>query len=131
MKFANTLAFSSFAVDNLADAKEFYCKTLGLECIPGRGEGFFLQFPTGGRIFVYEKSDHFAAPYTVLNFPVENIDQALSQLKDVGVIFEFFDDEDFPQDNKGVYRGRSRDKGPDMAWFKDPAGNILSILQEA
>lgn len=121
-------AFSGFSVDNLETAREFYEHTLGLKVI-GEGEmGFTLHLATGARVFVYPKDDHKPATFTILNFPVENIDDAMQQLQSKGVKFEIYPD--MPVDDKGVLRGLAQNMGPDIAWFADPAGNILSILQE-
>ena len=117
-------AFSGFSVNDLAAAKEFYGKTLGvaLEEIP---QGLTLKIGNG--ILVYPKSDHVPATYTILNFPVDNIDEALDELAAKGIMFELYAG---ITDHKGIARGLARNMGPDIAWFKDPAGNILSILQQ-
>jgi predicted enzyme related to lactoylglutathione lyase len=118
-------AFNGFSVNDLAAAKDFYGKTLGvqLEEIPAG-----LRLKIGNGILVYPKADHQPATYTVLNFPVDNIDQALDELTGKGIKFEHYAG---ITDHKGVARGLAHDRGPDIAWFKDPAGNILSILQQA
>jgi predicted enzyme related to lactoylglutathione lyase len=117
-------AFNGFSVNDLAAAKDFYGKTLGvgLEEIPAG-----LRLKIGNGILVYPKSDHVPATYTILNFPVDNIDQALDELSGKGIKFEHYAG---ITDHKGVARGLAHDRGPDIAWFKDPAGNILSILQQ-
>jgi predicted enzyme related to lactoylglutathione lyase len=118
-------AFNGFSVNDLAAAKDFYGKTLGvqLEEIPAG-----LRLKIGNGILVYPKQDHQPATYTVLNFPVDDIDQALDELTGKGIKFEHYAG---LTDHKGVARGLAHDRGPDIAWFKDPAGNILSILQQA
>ena len=118
-------AFNGFSVNDLAAAKDFYGKTLGvqLEEIPAG-----LRLKIGNGILVYPKQDHQPATYTVLNFPVDDIDQALDELTGKGIKFEHYAG---ITDHKGVARGLAHDRGPDIAWFKDPAGNILSILQQA
>jgi predicted enzyme related to lactoylglutathione lyase len=118
-------AFNGFSVNDLAVAKEFYGETLGvqLEEIPAG-----IRLKIGNGILVYPKQDHQPATYTMLNFPVDNIDQALDELAAKGIEFEHYLG---MTDKKGVARGLSHDRGPDIAWFKDPAGNILSILQQA
>ena len=118
-------AFNGFSVNDLAAAKDFYGKTLGvpLEEIPAG-----LSLKIGNGILVYPKQDHQPATYTVLNFPVDDIDQALDELTGKGIKFEHYAG---ITDHKGVARGLAHDRGPDIAWFKDPAGNILSILQQA
>jgi len=117
-------AFSGFSVNDLAVAKEFYGETLGvqLEEIPAG-----IRLKIGNGILIYPKQDHLPSTYTMLNFPVDNIDQALEELTAKGIKFEHYAG---MTDTKGVARGLSHDRGPDIAWFKDPAGNILSILQQ-
>lgn len=121
-------AFSGFAVSDLVTGKEFYAETLGLK-VDVEGNSLRLHLPGGGTVFVYPKDDHQPASFTILNFEVENIDEAVDELKSRGVIFERYAGP--PQDDKGILRGRSVQMGPDIAWFKDPAGNILSVLQDA
>jgi len=121
-------AFSGFSVDDLAKSNEFYTKTLGLK-VDDEGMGLRLHLPDGGTVFIYPKHDHQPATFTILNFVVENIDEAVDELKSRGITFERY--EGSPQDEKGILRGRSQNMGPDIAWFKDPAGNILSVLQDA
>lgn len=127
--FTPKSAFSGFSVDNLEKAKEFYTSTLGLQL---ENEKMGLQFalPGGGKIFIYQKQDHKPAVYTVLNFVVDNIDEAIDALTEKGVSFERYEGMPFTQDEKGVARGKAANMGPDIAWFKDPAGNILSIIEE-
>jgi catechol 2,3-dioxygenase-like lactoylglutathione lyase family enzyme len=124
--FANTKAFSGFAVDNLNAAREFYGETLGIETsVLDEENGLLSLHLAGGRdTLVYQKPDFTPATYTILNFPVEDIDVAVDELTSRGVEFERFDG--FDQDEKGVARG----PGPDIAWFKDPAGNLLSVLTQ-
>src|SRR5580765_4674102 len=124
--FKDTAAFSGFSVDDLAAAKEFYGHTLGLNTHEDT-MGLQLLLANGAHIFVYSKDNHTPATFTILNFPVENIDQAVGDLKAKGVVFEQYEG---MTDASGVARGLSRNQGPDIAWFKDPAGNILSVLQE-
>ncbi len=126
--FKNTKAFSGFSVDNLQKAKEFYGKTLGLPVIDEGEMGIGLRFANGGQHFIYPKPDHTPATFTVLNFPVDDIDSAVEELKTRGIQFERYDN--MPVDEKGILRGRSVNMGPDIAWFKDPAGNVLSVIQE-
>lgn len=121
---AESKAFSGFAVKDLAQAREFYEKTLGLEVeeMDG-GPGLLSLHLAGGRdVLVYLKPDFEPATYTVLNFPVDDIDAAVDGLSERGVEFERY--EEMEQDEKGIARG----PGPEIAWFKDPAGNILSVL---
>ena len=121
-------AFSGFSVDDQATSNEFYTKTLGLK-VDDEGMGLRLYLPNGGTVFIYLKHDHQPATFTILNFVVENIDEAVDELKSRGISFERY--EGSPQDEKGILRGRSQHMGPDIAWFKDPAGNILSVLEDA
>jgi catechol 2,3-dioxygenase-like lactoylglutathione lyase family enzyme len=126
--FKPTTAFSGFSVDDIAKAKKFYTGTLGLQVDELKDMGLTLHLPGGSNAFVYPKEDHQPATFTILNFVVDNIDEAMEELADNGVQFEHY--KDMPQDEKGIVRGLSNDMGPDIAWFKDPAGNILSILQD-
>ena len=121
-------AFSGFSVDDLAKSNEFYAKTLGLK-VDDEGMGLRLHLPDGGTVFIYPKHDHQPATFTILNFMVENIDDAVDELKSRGITFERY--EGSPQDEKDILRGRPQQMGPDIAWFKDPAGNILSVLEDA
>jgi catechol 2,3-dioxygenase-like lactoylglutathione lyase family enzyme len=123
--FKNTKAFSTFSVDDLPRAKEFYGGTLGLD-VSETGEGLALNLAGGGKVFIYPKPNHAPASFTVLNFPVDDIEQAVNQLSNLGVSFERYEGA-IQTDEKGIHRG---DKGPTIAWFKDPAGNILSVLEE-
>jgi len=123
-------AFSGFSVDNIKKAKQFYVETLGLELADDQ-MGLQLSLPGGGKVFVYQKDDHRPATFTILNFVVEDIDQAAQALKDKGVQFEYYDNLPAPQDDRGILRGRAAGQGPDIAWFTDPAGNILAVLQDA
>jgi predicted enzyme related to lactoylglutathione lyase len=121
--FNKTKAFSGFAVDDIAAAKKFYGETLGIDVSEEYGM-LTLHIDQGGDIIIYPKEDHAPATYTILNFPVADVDQAVDQLSERGVTFERY--EGFEQDEKGVARG---DEGPAIAWFTDPAGNILSVLE--
>lgn len=122
-------AFSGFSVDDLAKAKQFYGEALGLHVHEDDGMGLMLHFAGGGQHFIYQKDDHQPATFTVLNFPVDNIDIAIDELQKRGIQFERYDNMPEAQDEKGVLRGLKAGMGPDIAWFKDPAGNVLSILQ--
>ena len=123
--FKESKAFSSFSVDDLQRAKEFYTKTLELD-VSGQLEGLELRISGGGRIFIYPKPNHTPATFTVLNFPVADVEQAVTELTRRGVRFEIYDEPDLKTDARGIARGM----GPTIAWFKDPAGNILSVLEE-
>jgi catechol 2,3-dioxygenase-like lactoylglutathione lyase family enzyme len=125
--FEDTKAFSGFAVDDVDRAKEFYGETLGLRTeVLDPQEGLLVLHIAGDRdTFVYRKPDFVPATYTILNFPVEDIDAAVDELALRGVSFEHYDG--FDQDDNGVARAA----GPPIAWFKDPAGNILSVLEQS
>jgi catechol 2,3-dioxygenase-like lactoylglutathione lyase family enzyme len=117
-----TRAFSGFAVDDVAKAEEFYGKTLGIKT--SHDHGMLTLHLAGDRdTLVYPKPHHTPASYTILNFPVDDIDTAVDTLAARGVRFERY--AEMPQDEKGIMRG----EGPQIAWFKDPAGNILSVIQ--
>jgi catechol 2,3-dioxygenase-like lactoylglutathione lyase family enzyme len=124
--FAPRTAFSGFSVNDLAKANTFYAETLGLQ-VEKDGVGLRLHLPGGGTVFVYSKEDHQPAAFTILNFAVDGIDVAVDELTRRGVQFEHYDGEP-KTDDKGVMRGREHNTGPDIAWFKDPAGNVLSVL---
>ena len=126
--FKAKAAFSGFSVDDLAKAKEFYTETLGLK-VEEQGVGLRIHLPGGGTVFSYPKDDHQPATFTILNFEVDNIDETVDELTNRGVQFERY--EGAPQDEKGIMRGHSQHMGPDIAWFKDPAGNILAVLEVA
>ena len=123
--FKEAETFSSFSVNDLRRAKEFYGETLGLE-IKETPEG--LELHTGNNaVFLYPKPNHTPATFTVLNFHVNDIEEAVDELKSLGVKLEHYDLPDIKTDERGIARGPH---GPIIAWFKDPAGNILSVLQE-
>jgi Glyoxalase/Bleomycin resistance protein/Dioxygenase superfamily. len=119
----NSHAFSGFAVDDVEEAREFYGETLGLK-VSKRGEELQLELAGDRPTFIYPKPDFMPATYTILNFPVDDIDATVEELTSRGVTFERYDG--FGQDEKGVSSGGP---GPRIAWFKDPAGNILSVLE--
>jgi len=123
--FKAKLAFSGFSVNDLAKAKEFYTETLELK-VDHEGVGLRIHLPGGGTAFAYPKDDHQPATFTMLDFVVDNIDEAVDELKSRGVRFARY--EGMPQDEKGIMRGISQNMGPDIAWFKDPAGNMLAVL---
>lgn len=121
--FKEAKAFSSFSVNDLKQAKEFYGQTLGLD-VKENAEG--LELRTGGQsVFLYPKPNHTPASFTVLNFPVDNIETAVDELESLGIRLEHYDLPDMKTDARGIFRGKP---GPQIAWFKDPAGNILSVL---
>ena len=121
-------AFSGISVNNLEQAKNFYNSVLGL-VINNETMGIELALPGGGQLFLYEKPDHTPANFTVLNLVVENIDTAVDYLVANGVVFERYDSMPFEQDEKGLARAETAEDGPTIAWFKDPFGNIISLLQ--
>ncbi len=123
--FKNTKAFSSFAVNDLQKAKEFYGETLGLE-VSEMPEGLELHIAGGTRIFIYPKPNHVPATFTILNFLVDNIEEAVGELTKKGVRFEIYKEGGLKTDESGIFRG----EGPKIAWFKDPAGNFLSVVEE-
>jgi catechol 2,3-dioxygenase-like lactoylglutathione lyase family enzyme len=122
--FKDSKAFSGFSVDDIPRAKQFYGETLGLNVSDEMG-GLGLHLGSGADVFLYPKDNHVPATFTVLNFPVEDVDEAVDRLTAAGVTFERY--EGFEQDEKGIARG-GEETGPTIAWFKDPAGNILSVL---
>jgi len=127
--FRDSKVFSSFSTDDIARSTEFYGDVLGLEVDTQTKPMNMLtiHLATGGLVLVYPKDDHAPATYTVLNFPVAAIDQVVDELVNKGVTFEHYEN---MTDEKGITRGISTSSGPDIAWFKDPAGNILSVIQE-
>jgi catechol 2,3-dioxygenase-like lactoylglutathione lyase family enzyme len=121
-------AFSSYSVDDVGQAKEFYEKTLGLEVTDNMGG---LELHVGDqRVMLYPKDDHQPASFTVLNFPVDDIARAHEELRGRGVSFGYRDDADLDTDAKGIHWGLDKGDGPNIAWFRDPAGNILSVVQD-
>jgi predicted enzyme related to lactoylglutathione lyase len=124
--FKDTNAFSGFSVNDLAAAKTFYGQTLGLD-VEEQAAGLILKIAGGNGTLVYPKADHTPATYTILNFPVDDIEQAVDALARKGVTFEQYEN---LTDERGIARGTATGQGPDIAWFKDPAGNILSVLRE-
>lgn len=120
-------AFSGFSVDDIDAAREFYGTTLGLE-VRSVSMGFLdLRLPSGASILIYAKPDHVPAAFTILNFPVADLDAAVDELLSRGVQTKIYSDAEFPSDERGIVRGQGQ--GPDIAWFRDPAGNVLSVLQ--
>lgn len=118
-------AFSGFSVNDIPKAKEFYGKTLGLEVSDGPMGMLDLHLAGGSHVLVYSKDDHAPASFTILNFPVDDVEKAVDRLTAAGVRFEHYDMPDGAMDKKGIMRGQ----GPAIAWFKDPAGNVLSVLE--
>jgi catechol 2,3-dioxygenase-like lactoylglutathione lyase family enzyme len=123
--FKDTHAFSGFAVNDVRKAKAFYGETLGLDVSESNGM-LTLNIAGGTRVLLYPKPNHTPASFTVLNFPVERIEPAMARLKEAGVRFERYDLPELKTGADGIFRGG----GPLIAWFKDPAGNILSVLEQ-
>src|ERR1700756_3442222 len=126
--FKDTHAFSSFSVSDIAKAKDFYQNVLGLDVkdIPMGPESLLELHIAGGiPVMIYPKPNHVAATYTILNFPVDDVEKAVDALIAKGVKFEHYDIPGIETNEKGIVRGN----GPDIAWFTDPAGNILSVLK--
>lgn len=120
-------AFSGFSVGDLQEAKEFYGQTLGVEVAEGPDPDVLmeLRLAGGASVLVYAKPNHTPATFTILNFPVTDIEEAVDELTKRGVRFEIYDEGELKTDEKGIARG----DGPNIAWFKDPAGNILSVVE--
>jgi catechol 2,3-dioxygenase-like lactoylglutathione lyase family enzyme len=121
--------FTGLSVDDIKSAREFYVDMLALTLKDDK-MGLYLALPGGGELFIYEKQNHTPATYTALNFVVENIDDTVDHLIGHGITFEHYDDMPAQQDKKEILRGKAAQQGPDIAWFKDPAGNILAIVEE-
>jgi len=120
--------FASFSTNDLDKTKDFYSDVLGLKAEEDKDMGLIkVGLPTGGEVMIYPKDNHEAASFTVLNLIVTDIDQAVDELSGKGVKFETY--EGFGQDAKGVARSSDQNPGPPIAWFKDPAGNILAVIE--
>jgi predicted enzyme related to lactoylglutathione lyase len=122
-------AFSGFSVNSKNEALSFYKDVLGCD-ISDTEMGLELKFPNGHSVFMYEKADHKPASYTTLNFPVPDINGSIDELVAKGVVMERYDNMPAEQDERGVLRGKAAGMGPDIAWFKDPAGNVLAVLEK-
>jgi catechol 2,3-dioxygenase-like lactoylglutathione lyase family enzyme len=120
-------AFSSFSVSDIQKAKEFYGKKLGIEVSGGPEGTLVLNLTSGTKALMYPKPDHQPATFTVLNFPVDSVEKTVDELNQRGVRFEIYNEPNLKTDARGISRGN----GPTIAWFKDPAGNILSVLEAA
>lgn len=125
--FKDTKAFSSFSVDDLQEAKRFYGETLGLD-VDESPEGLVLHIAGGTEVFVYPSDNYTAPKHTVLNFPVDDIEAAVDELARRGVRVEHYDLPGLKTDERGIFRGETGPKA--IAWFKDPAGHVLSMLQQ-
>jgi len=126
--FKDTKAFSGFSVDDIQKAEQFYGETLGLDVSKNEMGILTLKIAGGGTVIAYPKPNHEPATFTILNFQVADVDKAVDELINKGITFEQYDWGEMKTDEKGIMRGNGR--GPDIAWFKDPAGNILSVLKE-
>ena len=124
--FKNTSAFTSYSVDDIAKARKFYSEILGFEVSDPMGQLSF-KLSGGHNVFIYGKPNHEPATYTVLNFRVDSVDKTVDELTNKGVLFEIYNYPELKTDSKGISRDTG---GPVIAWFKDPAGNILSVVQE-
>ncbi|MCG2621718.1 VOC family protein [Arthrobacter sp. I2-34] len=123
--FTPKRAFSGFSVNDTAAARQFYGETLGLAVAEGPMGILDLTLPGGAKVIMYPKQDHEPASFTILNFAVDDVEAAVEELNKRGVLTKIYDDPQLPTDDKGIMRGH----GPDIAWFKDPAGNVLSVIQ--
>ena len=121
-------AFSGYSTNQVSTSRQFYEDTLGI--VTKENMGGFNFSVAGQQVFVYEKTNHEPAKYTVLNFVVNDINAAIDMLASKGVQFERYDDMPAPQDDRGVLRGKDAGMGPNIAWFKDPGGNILALVEE-
>lgn len=121
-------SFSGFSVSDINKARNFYVDTLDFE-LKDDSMGLLLKLPGDGEVFIYQKEDHQPATFTVLNFVVDDIDDTVDHLKTHGINFEVYDNLPASQDDKGILRGKEAGQGPNIAWFKDPDGNILSVVE--
>jgi catechol 2,3-dioxygenase-like lactoylglutathione lyase family enzyme len=128
--FTYISSFSGYSVDDLDAAKRFYGETLGIT-VTEQPEDLQLELTGGNPVFLYQKSNHEPATYTVLNFVVSDIEQAVDELTEAGIQFEHYSEGMLKTDDKGIAHGSPGEPGPTgIAWFKDPAGNFLSVIQE-
>ncbi|NNC13967.1 VOC family protein [Planctomonas sp. JC2975] len=122
-------SFSGFSVDDLQKAKDFYGTVLGLQVESEGDMGIRITQPSGAEVFIYGKPNHTPASFTILNFVVDDIDTAVDELNAAGVTTKIYSDSEFPTDAKGIARPEKPEWGPDIAWFRDPAGNVLAVIQ--
>ena len=127
--FKDTPAFSSYSVNDINKAKEFYSHTLGLEVsdVPGMNGLLRLKIKGSNDVMIYSKPNHTPASFTVLNFPVDDVEKVVDELTEKGVKFEIYNEPGLRTDEKGILRGG---ESPTIAWFKDSAGNILSVIED-
>ncbi|MHC2998394.1 VOC family protein [Microbacterium sp. HJ5] len=123
--FTPDRAFSGFAVRDIDEAKKFYGDTLGMPVELGEMGILELKLGSGASVMVYPKADHEPAVFTILNFDVDDVEAAVDDLNARGVVTKIYDDSEFPTDAKGIAHGM----GPDIAWFRDPSGNVISVLK--
>jgi catechol 2,3-dioxygenase-like lactoylglutathione lyase family enzyme len=123
----NSAAFSGFAVNDIEAARTFYGETLGLPVELNEMGILDITLGSGAHVIAYPKADHEPAGFTILNFPVDDLDEAVDQLNSRGVPTKIYDDPEYGGDEKGILRG---EYGPAIAWFRDPAGNMLSVLED-
>lgn len=129
---ARSAAFSSFSVDDIDAARRFYGDTLGLDVREGMMGNLDIRLGHGARAFAYEKPDHAPATFTILNFVTEDLEKTVDDLNERGVVTKIYDDDALadmpPNDAKGIMRGENGE--PEIAWFKDPAGNVLAVVSD-
>lgn len=124
-------AFPGFSVDDIAAAREFYGTKLGLRVADGSMGDLQITLPSGQNVFVYPKDDHEPATFTILNVVVDDIDRAVDELNEAGVVTKIYSgDQDYGTDERGIARGSDDDPGPNIAWFRDPAGNVISVIED-
>jgi catechol 2,3-dioxygenase-like lactoylglutathione lyase family enzyme len=126
--FTPDKAYSGFSVSDSAAAQEFYGSKLGLTVRPTAMGFFHLVLGSGAEILVYDKPNHEPAGFTILNFVVDDVDAAVDDLNARGVVTKIYTDPDFGTDERGIARGNGH--GPDIAWFRDPAGNVLAVHED-
>ena len=125
--FRDTKAFSGFSIDDVDAARKFYSDTLGLD-VEQNDIGLELKVAGGTGVFAYGKENHTPATFTILNFPVTDVSEAVDTLTAKGVVFQHYEGE-LGTDERGIFWGKKREMGPNIAWFTDPAGNILSVIE--
>ena len=121
-------AFSTYSINDVEAAKSFYADKLGIEVVDQKEGGISLKLG-GQNVYLYPKDDHQPASFTVLNIPTDDIDRAVDELRSRGITFESYGG-DIATDDKGIFRGADKAQGPNLAWFKDPAGNIISVIEQ-
>lgn len=122
-------AFQGFSVNDVEAARAFYGEAIGLDVADEMG-GLRLTLPSGQTVFAYPKDDHVPATFTILNFVVDDLDRAVDELNAAGVVTKIYEaPDDFGTDERGIMHGEASGMGPDIAWFRDPAGNVLSLIK--